>query len=155
MASGINNTFRQVGIATGIAALGRDLPVQDQLEARRAGAEGAPSFADAVSSGATHAAVQQVPRSQRPGGTTAANQAFISGFNEILLVGGGSLRSSAAVAGLALVRSSDFVVAPDGEAPAAEPAAGLAPAPSGANPSPPAARNGRRCSSSCGSRTCF
>ena len=54
MASGINTTFRQVGIATGVAGARRDLPVADRLEARRAAAAARPpSFADAVSSGAT------------------------------------------------------------------------------------------------------
>jgi predicted MFS family arabinose efflux permease len=63
MASGINNTFRQVGIATGIAALGAILQ-------------------------------------------TNAN--FVDGLNEILLVAS-FVAFAGAVAGLALVRTSDFV----------------------------------------------
>ena len=40
MASGINSTFRQVGIATGIAGLGRDLPVRRELPRGRVRADG-------------------------------------------------------------------------------------------------------------------
>ncbi len=122
MASGINNTFRQVGIATGVAALGAVFQSQVSSKLAELAPKAPASFADAVSSGAIHSAVQQVPASQQAKLTTAANQAFISGFNEILLIGA-IIALIGAVAGFALVRSSDFVVAPDGEAPAAEPAA--------------------------------
>jgi hypothetical protein len=122
MASGINNTFRQVGIATGVAALGAVFQSQVSSKLAEMAPKAPASFADAVSSGAIHSAVQQVPASQQAKLTTAANQAFISGFNEILLIGA-IIALIGAVAGFALVRSSDFVVAPDGEAPAAEPAA--------------------------------
>jgi EmrB/QacA subfamily drug resistance transporter len=69
MASGINNTFRQVGIATGIAGLGAIF--QHKLN-----------------------------------GTDRV--AFVSGLNTILLVGA-IFAFFGAVAGLALVRGSDFV----------------------------------------------
>src|SRR5207302_864157 len=68
MASGINNTFRQVGIATGIAGLGAIF--QNKI---RSELHGSPA-AKAVASGA----VQQ--------GGHAARVAFITGLNEILLV---------------------------------------------------------------------
>ena len=122
MASGINNTFRQVGIATGVAALGAVFQSQVSSKLAELAPQAPPSFADAVSSGAIHAAVQGAPAGQQAPLTTAANQAFISGFNEILLIGT-IVALVGAVAGFALVRSRDFVVAPDGEAPAAEPAA--------------------------------
>ncbi len=122
MASGINNTFRQVGIATGVAALGAVFQSQVTSKLAELAPQAPPSFADAVSSGAIHSAVQAAPAGQQAQLTTAANQAFISGFNEILLIGA-ILALVGAVAGFALVRSRDFVVAPDGEAPAAEPAA--------------------------------
>jgi MFS family permease len=122
MASGINNTFRQVGIATGVAGLGAIF--QSQVSSKLA--EIAPphtpsSFSDAVSSGGIQAAVQAAPPSEQAQLTTAAHQAFISGFNEILLVGA-IVALVGAVAGFTLVRSSDFVVHPSSET-AAEPAA--------------------------------
>jgi len=90
MASGINNTFRQVGIATGIAGLGALF--QDRI---RSELHGSPA-AKAVASGA----VQQ--------GGDAARAAFISGLNEILLVAA-FVAFAGAVLGFALVRRSDFV----------------------------------------------
>jgi EmrB/QacA subfamily drug resistance transporter len=59
MASGINNTFRQIGIATGIAALGA-------------------IFATRVD-----------PRAFAPHPSDAARASFVSGLHEILLVGAG------------------------------------------------------------------
>jgi EmrB/QacA subfamily drug resistance transporter len=117
MASGINNTFRQVGIATGVAIF--QTHVASKLTQLAPGAP--PSFSDAVSSGGIQAAVQAAPPGSRAQLATAADQAFISGFNEILLVGA-IVALVGAVAGFALVRSRDFVAAPEGEA-AAEPAA--------------------------------
>jgi MFS family permease len=122
MASGINNTFRQVGIATGVAALGAVFQSQVTSKLAELAPQAPPGFGDAVSSGAIQSAVQAAPAGQQAQLTTAANQAFISGFNEILLIGA-ILALVGAVAGFALVRSRDFVVAPDSEAPAAEPAA--------------------------------
>src|SRR5437764_2010687 len=90
MASGINNTFRQVGIATGIAGLGALF--QDRI---RSELHGSPA-AKAVASGA----VQQ--------GGHAARVAFITGLNEILLVAA-FVAFAGAVLGFALVRRSDFV----------------------------------------------
>ena len=121
MASGINNTFRQVGIATGVAALGAIFQSQVSSKLAEIAPQAPPSFAEAVSSGGIHAAVQSAPAGAQDQLTTAANLAFISGFNEILLVGA-IVALVGAVAGFALVRSSDFVVQPGTEA-ATEPAA--------------------------------
>jgi EmrB/QacA subfamily drug resistance transporter len=90
MASGINNTFRQVGIATGIAGLGAIF--QDKITSELHGASGA----KAVASGA----VQQ--------GGRVARLAFVSGLNEILLVGA-FVAFAGAVVAFALVRRSDLV----------------------------------------------
>jgi hypothetical protein len=90
MASGINNTFRQVGIATGIAGLGALF--QDKIKSELHGSP----VAKAVASGV----VQQ--------GGHAARAAFISGLNEILLVGA-LVAFAGAVLGFALVRQTDFV----------------------------------------------
>jgi EmrB/QacA subfamily drug resistance transporter len=121
MASGINNTFRQVGIATGVAALGAIF--QSHIDSRLAellpGAP--PGLSEAVSAGGGRAAVESVPPGSRAQVADAANQAFISGFNDILLVGA-TIAILGGIVGFALVRSRDFVQQPGGEA-AAEPAA--------------------------------
>ena len=58
MASGINSTFRQVGIATGTAALGRDLPVADRARSSASCCRRRrPAFSEAVSSGAAQSAL--------------------------------------------------------------------------------------------------
>jgi predicted MFS family arabinose efflux permease len=90
MASGVNNTFRQVGIATGIAGLGAIF--QDTIQSKLHGA----GSAKAVASGAV----------QRGG--DVARAAFIGGMNEILLVGA-IVAFAGAVLALLLVRSRDFV----------------------------------------------
>jgi hypothetical protein len=121
MASGINNTFRQVGIATGVAALGAVFQSQISSKLSELAPQAPGGFSDAVSSGGAQAAIQAVPPGSRAQAATAANQAFISAFNEILMVGAAVAIAGAAL-GFALVRSRDFVVQPEGE-PAAEPVA--------------------------------
>ena len=79
MASGINNTFRQLGIATGIAALGA-------------------IFQSKV--GSAHFGTGHVPE--------AARASFISGLNAILEVGA-VVAAIGAVLALLLVRRGDFV----------------------------------------------
>ena len=72
MASGISNTFRQVGIATGVATLGAIF--QSRISSRLAELAPAapPGFADAVSSGGAHAAIQAAPPGSRTELATAA-----------------------------------------------------------------------------------
>jgi EmrB/QacA subfamily drug resistance transporter len=99
MASGINNTFRQVGIATGIAALGAIF--QDQVRSELAGGAAAP-LAKAAASG-------QFPRGQDNSQLAGLlHAAFVSGLNEILLVAAVAALIGAALAVL-LVRQRDFV----------------------------------------------
>jgi EmrB/QacA subfamily drug resistance transporter len=90
MASGVNNTFRQVGIATGIAGLGAIF--QDKISSKLHGA----GSAKAVASGA----VQQ--------GGDVARAAFVSGMNEILLIGA-IVSFAGAVLALLLIRRRDLV----------------------------------------------
>ena len=91
MASGINNTFRQVGIATGIAALGAIFQDKIELGACRTGRP-----AQAVASDASSRAA------------TIARAAFIAGLNEILLVAA-IVAFVGAVLAFVLVRQRDFV----------------------------------------------
>jgi len=108
MASGINSTFRQVGIATGVAALGAvfQTRVADRIAELLPGAPG--GFADAVSSGATEAAVASAPPQLREQALAAANDAFVGALNEILLIGA-AIAIVGSLAGWLLVRSSDMV----------------------------------------------
>jgi EmrB/QacA subfamily drug resistance transporter len=119
MGSGINTTFRQVGIATGVASLGAVF--QSQVDSKLSALlPNAPSgLAEAVSSGGTRAAVAAAPPGRRPEVVHAAKIAFVSGFNDILLIGA-ILCFVGAALGFALVRRSDFV--PQQAEPVAEPA---------------------------------
>jgi EmrB/QacA subfamily drug resistance transporter len=111
MASGINNTFRQVGIATGIAALGAIF--QSRITSHIAASGKVPSgqvdrFAQAVSSGVTQQALQAVPPNARSEAETLAHSAFISGLNGTLFVASFVLFAGAVLA-FVLVRRQDFV----------------------------------------------
>jgi uncharacterized membrane protein YdjX (TVP38/TMEM64 family) len=121
MASGINNTFRQVGIATGIAALGAIFQsrIASHVDASAIPERFVQPFSQAVASGATQQALQAVPAPLRPRAATLADSAFISGLNEILLVAAFVLFTGAVLA-FVLVRRRDFVAS----GPAVEAAAG-------------------------------
>jgi EmrB/QacA subfamily drug resistance transporter len=120
MGSGINTTFRQAGIATGIAALGAVF--QSQVGSKLAELlPGAPSgLAELVSSRGSRAAALAAPPGQRAEMAHAARVAFVSGFNEILLIGAVVCLVSA-VLGFVLVRPRDFAQSP-ADAAATEPA---------------------------------
>jgi EmrB/QacA subfamily drug resistance transporter len=121
MGSGINTTFRQVGIATGVASLGAVFQSQVDSKLSSLLPNAPPGLAEAVSSGGSRAAAGIAPPGERPEVVHAAKVAFVSGFNEILLIGA-ILSFVGAALGFALVRSSDFVaIAPAPEA--AEPVA--------------------------------
>jgi EmrB/QacA subfamily drug resistance transporter len=100
MGSGINNTCRQVGIATGIAGLGALFEHGISKELPESAPDGA---AQAVASTGT-----QAVESAGPQAVEAAREAFISSFNEILLVAGIIALAGAAL-GLLLTRQSDLV----------------------------------------------
>jgi EmrB/QacA subfamily drug resistance transporter len=119
MGSGINTTFRQVGIATGVASLGAVF--QSRVDSKLATLlPSAPSsLAETVASGGTRAAAVAAPPDQRTEIVHASKLAFVSGFNDILLIGAIVAFVGAAL-GFALVRTSDFVL-PE---PAAEPVTG-------------------------------
>ena len=111
MASGINSTFRQVGIATGVAALGAVFQsrISSELATRL---PRAPSrFADAVSSGAIHQGVAAAPPQFRNQALAAADHAFVTAFNEILLIGG-AVAIVGGLLGLLLTRQRDFLGVP-------------------------------------------
>jgi len=113
MGSGINTTFRQVGIATGVASLGAIF--QSRVDAKiSALLPGAPhGLGEVVSSGGSRAVAGIAPPGQHAEYVHAAKVAFVSGFNEILLLAA-ILSFVVAALGFFLVRSRDFVQQTDG-----------------------------------------
>jgi predicted MFS family arabinose efflux permease len=134
MASGINTTFRQVGVATGIAVFGT-LFATRLTDGVLNGLRGTPlagqahGLATAVTQGQAGRVLGSLPPATRGTAVHVARAAFVSGLNEILLVAGiGAL--VAAVAAFALIRGRDFVAqAAPGSPPATSPEPGAAAAP--------------------------
>ena len=125
-AAGINNTFRQVGIATGIAGLGAifQTRVTDGLHTALAGTSVKSGEVDhlgqAVVSGGARQAIQSAPAGARDVVAGAAERAFIDGINDLFIIAA-LVAFTGAVAALVLVRSSDLVAqGPPQPAPAAE-----------------------------------
>jgi hypothetical protein len=130
MGSGINSTFRQVGIATGIAALGSIFTSQVRTHVtsglRAAHQGGGHAIATAISTGQTKQAIAHVAPQARATVGGIARASFIAGLNEIFLIAA-IVAFVGAVAAVLLIRSSDFVAQaearPDeGRADASEPA---------------------------------
>jgi len=112
MAAGINDTFRQVGIAVGIAAwgaifLGAGAAKTQDVAAGALSNSQAHDLIEATSSGTLPQAVAGLPAGARDVATNAAQQGFISGLNEILLIGAILSFAGAALA-LWLVREQDI-----------------------------------------------
>ena len=121
MASGISNTFRTAGLATGVASLGAIF--QHHLATSLQAQLGHPAtrLATALASAGTRAAQSIAPG--QPGVLAASHQAFVSGTNELLAIGT-VLVLAGAVASAALVRARDFHNQPHaGTVRAADPAA--------------------------------
>jgi EmrB/QacA subfamily drug resistance transporter len=111
MASGINNTFRQVGIATGIAALGAIF--QSHVQSKVAAALGsipvdAHQIAHGVAAGGGREALGSVPEQFRGQVVQAARHAFVSGLTELFVIGA-IVAFVGAVLGFVLVRQRDFI----------------------------------------------
>jgi EmrB/QacA subfamily drug resistance transporter len=114
MASGINNTFRQVGIATGIAALGAifESTIKNTLAPHLSGTAAAGKAAQighAVAGGATQTVLHSVPPANRAQASAAIHVAFTGAMNDILLVAG-IVATAGALLALILVRARDFAV---------------------------------------------
>jgi len=124
MASGINNTFRQVGIATGIAALGAVF--QSRITSVLAQSDISPlvplhPLAQAIASGATPKSlpINRGPQGTQLNPTEVAHHAFITGLNTIFVIAAFGL-FAASILAFVLVRQRDFVAS----GPAVEAAAG-------------------------------
>jgi len=113
MASGINSTFRQVGIATGIALLGTlfSSEVSSQVTARAAKIPGlgshASQLATAVQGGQVSQVVSHVPAQARKAVTQTAAAAFTAGLDRILLVAA-IIALASGVISLLAIRGKDF-----------------------------------------------
>jgi EmrB/QacA subfamily drug resistance transporter len=114
MAAGVNNTFRQVGIATGIAVLGAlfESGITNHLAPKLAHtpvAGRAAQIAHAVAAGGGEQVIRATPGPLRTTAATAIHSSFATALNEILLVS-----AIVAIAGgllaLILVRARDFAV---------------------------------------------
>jgi EmrB/QacA subfamily drug resistance transporter len=118
MGSGINSTFRQVGIATGIAALGSIFTsaVRAHVNSGLAAVHqrGANTIATAIANGQTRQAIARVAPRARAAVGHVARASFVAGLNEIFLVGA-VVALVGSVAALALIRSSDFVSQSEGQ----------------------------------------
>ena len=121
LASGISSTFRQVGIATGIALLGTlfSSKVHDEVLARVAAVPGlsrqGPQIATAVQSGEIGHVIGQLPAPARQAVGVITCTAFTTGLDRILLVAA-IIAFVAGVVSLAAIRSRDFArAAPGGQ----------------------------------------
>ncbi|MGV9267223.1 MFS transporter [Kitasatospora sp. NPDC003701] len=114
MAAGINDTFRQVGIAVGIAVwgavfVGRGADKVRELAAGTPTGEGARprELIEAASSGSLPEVLAAVPEAGRQAVADAARAGFLDGLNAVLLLGGVVSLVGAALA-LWLVRESEI-----------------------------------------------
>jgi EmrB/QacA subfamily drug resistance transporter len=106
MASGVNSTFRQVGIATGVAGLGAVFQSQISSHLAELAPNAPPGLDEAVAAGGSRAVPEQFG--------DAATGAFVAAFNDILLIGAIVLLVGSVLT-FALVRQRDFIGAPGGE----------------------------------------
>jgi len=124
MASGVNSTFRQIGIAAGIAALGSifNSALQHNLSSAQAVAGSAPRIATMVRQGQVGQLLASLPPERRGVVAEAIKSGFTAGLNDLLLVTA-ALAIAGAVCAVALIRSRDFVRTGRTQPPDASPAA--------------------------------
>jgi EmrB/QacA subfamily drug resistance transporter len=113
MASGVNTTFRQLGLVTGVAGLGAIFQHKVLVNVTNAlhGTQAAyltPSFAQTVSSGGTINYLDKAGTHFRPVLHHTAKAAYSSGLSTILIVAA-VVAALGAVGGLLLVRKGDLV----------------------------------------------
>jgi EmrB/QacA subfamily drug resistance transporter len=131
MASGANNTFRQVGIATGIAGLGTVFQSQIQSHTMAAlattpagqavASQGGSALRGALAGGGVHQVLGAIPS---PAARAALLQAYRVGFSATLdhvLIIGAVIAFVGSVGAFALVRQRDFVPSIAQAPPASEP----------------------------------
>jgi EmrB/QacA subfamily drug resistance transporter len=120
MASGVNSTFRQVGIATGIAVLGSIFTAAMQrhlasvLPTSLAGS--APRIVELTRQGETGRLFASLPPTARGPVAAAIRASFAAGINDLAIVTG-AVALAGAVSAMVLIRSKDFVRAGREQAP--------------------------------------
>src|SRR6478609_583253 len=118
MGSGINTTFRQVGIATGVAGLGAVFQSSVNSKITELLPRAPSGLGEIIASGGSRAAAAVAPPpAVHAKAVHAADVAFVSGFNTIILIAA-ILSFVGAALGFALVRSADFVQPAGPEEPA-------------------------------------
>jgi EmrB/QacA subfamily drug resistance transporter len=125
MAAGINDTFRQVGIAVGIAVwgaifVGRGADKVAEVAAGTPAVSGERprELIEAASSGSLDQAIAVLPRQAQPAAANAAGEGFLTGLNAVLTLAA-LLSFAGAVLALWLVRGNQIErqpIATDGEA---------------------------------------
>ncbi|HUC38058.1 MAG TPA: MFS transporter [Acidimicrobiales bacterium] len=114
MAAGVNDTFRQVGVALGTAVWGAIFLARGSstigalLAGNPAGIDGRPRrLVEAFSSGGFAAVAHAIPSSARQAVIRATHQGFLTGLNTILIIGG-AVTLVGAVLALWLVREREI-----------------------------------------------
>ena len=114
MAAGVNDTFRQVGVAVGVAVwgaifIGRGAEKVRELAAGTPAASGdhPRQLLEATSVGNLHQVLSAVPDSARHTVTSAAREGFLAGLNDVLTLGA-LLSFAGAVLALWLVREREI-----------------------------------------------
>jgi EmrB/QacA subfamily drug resistance transporter len=121
MAAGINDTFRQVGVAVGVAVWGAIFIGQGADKVRDL-TQGTPTAAgdhprqlmEAMSSGGLHQVTAAVPPQARHTVVNAAGEGFLAGFNDVLTLGA-FVALAGAVLSLWLVREGEIEREPESE----------------------------------------
>jgi hypothetical protein len=113
MASGINSTFRQIGIATGIALLGtlftNRLTSAVTADAARTTLNGhSAQIASALRNGGSHQLFASMPPQQRGQLAQVVRGGFTAALNHVLLIAA-VISIAAGILALLLIRSKDFV----------------------------------------------
>jgi EmrB/QacA subfamily drug resistance transporter len=114
MAAGIMDTFRQVGVAVGVAVWGAvfigqgSAKVRDLVSGTPLAAGDHPrQLVEAASSGSLHQAVAHMPPQSQAHVVDAAHQGFLAGFNDVLTLGS-LICFAGAVLALWLVREGEI-----------------------------------------------
>src|SRR3984957_15926875 len=115
MASGVNTTFRQIGISVGIAVYGTIFTtvLDHDLAHNLSGVPGAPSPGQQVIAGIQQGnparAIKSAPPSVQHALGEALRQSFASMLNDLLYVSG-AIAIVGALLSMVLIRQKDFVV---------------------------------------------
>jgi len=110
MASGANATFRQIGIAAGIAGLGAifNSALQQNLTSAAAVGSSAPRIVATIRQGQVGPLLASLPPARREEVAEAIKAAFAAGLNDLLYVTA-AVALVGALCALLLIRSKDFV----------------------------------------------